>query len=89
MSNFDYAGPLNEMLMAGNVATRLGRAIEFEPLATPRAFTVTSAFRLIPIRTGGEIVASVPGRRSGGYLTGRRGKVAAAGQRKPDPHGIP
>jgi len=33
MSNFDYAGPLNEMLMLGNIATRLGRAIEFEPLA--------------------------------------------------------
>ncbi len=33
MSNFDYAGPLVEFLMLGNVSTQFDHAIEFDPLA--------------------------------------------------------
>jgi hypothetical protein len=33
MSNFDYAGRLIETLMLGNVATLLGREIEYDPVA--------------------------------------------------------
>ncbi|HYW81505.1 MAG TPA: Gfo/Idh/MocA family oxidoreductase, partial [Thermoguttaceae bacterium] len=33
MSNFDYAGRLIETLMLGNVATMLGRDIEYDPIA--------------------------------------------------------
>jgi predicted dehydrogenase len=33
MSNFDYAGPLIELLMLGNVATQIEGPIEFDPLA--------------------------------------------------------
>lgn len=32
MSNFDYAGPLTEFLMLGNVATQFAGPIEFDPL---------------------------------------------------------
>lgn len=33
MSNFDYAGPLIEILMLGNVATQFGQTLEFDPMA--------------------------------------------------------
>jgi hypothetical protein len=33
MSNFDYAGPLVEFLMLGNVATRVPGALQYDPLA--------------------------------------------------------
>ena len=33
MSNFDYAGPVVELLLLGNICTMLGRAIEFDPVA--------------------------------------------------------
>ena len=33
MSNFDYAGPLAELVLLGNVATLVGRTIEYDPLA--------------------------------------------------------
>jgi hypothetical protein len=32
-SNFDYAGPVIELLLLGNISTMLGRAIEFDPVA--------------------------------------------------------
>ncbi|MHC4749612.1 MAG: Gfo/Idh/MocA family protein [Planctomycetota bacterium] len=32
MSNFDYAGPLAEFVLLGNVATLVGETIEFDPL---------------------------------------------------------
>jgi predicted dehydrogenase len=32
-SNFDYAGPVLELLLLGNIATLLGRPIEYDPLA--------------------------------------------------------
>ena len=31
MSNFDYSGPLTEFVLLGNVATRLGKTIEYDP----------------------------------------------------------
>jgi hypothetical protein len=34
MSNFDYSGPLNELLMLGNVATQFEGALEYDPLAS-------------------------------------------------------
>ncbi len=33
MSNFDYAGPLAEFVLLGNVATLVGETIEFDPVA--------------------------------------------------------
>jgi len=33
MSNFDYSDPLAEFVLLGNVATRFGRTIEFDPVA--------------------------------------------------------
>jgi hypothetical protein len=33
MSNFDYAGPLAEFLLLGNVATQFGETLEYDPLA--------------------------------------------------------
>ena len=33
MSNFNYAGPLTEFVLLGNVATLFGRRIEFDPQA--------------------------------------------------------
>ncbi len=33
ISNFDYAGPLNEFLQLGNVATQFEGALEYDPLA--------------------------------------------------------
>jgi len=33
MSNFDYAGPLTEFVLLGNVATLFGHTIEFDPQA--------------------------------------------------------
>ena len=33
MSGFDYAGPLNEFLQLGNVATLFEGPIEYDPLA--------------------------------------------------------
>lgn len=33
MSNFNYAGPLTEFVLLGNVATLFGQRIEFDPLA--------------------------------------------------------
>jgi hypothetical protein len=33
MSNFDYAGPVLELLLLGNICTQLGRAIEYDPVA--------------------------------------------------------
>jgi hypothetical protein len=33
MSNFDYAGPVIELLLLGNICTLLGRSIEFDPVA--------------------------------------------------------
>ena len=33
MSNFDYAGPVLELLLLGNICTLLGRPIEFDPVA--------------------------------------------------------
>jgi hypothetical protein len=33
MSNFEYSGRLIETLMLGNVATLLGREIEYDPIA--------------------------------------------------------
>ena len=32
MSNFDYAGPLAEFVLLGNVATQFDRNIEFDPM---------------------------------------------------------
>jgi hypothetical protein len=32
-SNFDYAGPVIELLLLGNICTLLGRAIEYDPVA--------------------------------------------------------
>ncbi len=32
MSNFDYSGPLTELVLLGNVATRFGKTIEFNPV---------------------------------------------------------
>lgn len=32
-SNFDYAGPVIELLLLGNICTALGRAIEYDPVA--------------------------------------------------------
>jgi hypothetical protein len=32
MSNFDYAGPLLELLLLGNICTLVGRPIEFDPV---------------------------------------------------------
>ena len=32
MSNFDYADPLAEFVLLGNVATLVGRTIEFDPV---------------------------------------------------------
>ncbi len=32
MSNFDYAGPVLELLLLGNICTLLGRPIEFDPI---------------------------------------------------------
>ena len=32
MSNFDYAGPLAEFVLLGNVATLVGQEIEYDPL---------------------------------------------------------
>jgi hypothetical protein len=32
MSNFDYAGPLAEFVLLGNVATLVGKSIEFDPI---------------------------------------------------------
>lgn len=34
MSNFNYAGPLAELVLLGNVATQFNREIQFDPLAT-------------------------------------------------------
>jgi hypothetical protein len=34
MSNFDYAGPLAQFVLLGNVATLYDGKIEFDPLAT-------------------------------------------------------
>ena len=33
MSNFDYSGPLTEFVLLGNVATRFGKSIEYDPAA--------------------------------------------------------
>jgi len=33
LSNFDHSGPAIELLLLGNVATKLGRALEFDPVA--------------------------------------------------------
>ena len=33
MSNFDYAGPLAEFVLLGNVATLFDHAVEFDPIA--------------------------------------------------------
>ena len=33
MSNFDHAGPAMELLLFGNVATLVGRTLEFDPVA--------------------------------------------------------
>ena len=33
MSNFDYAGPLAEFVLLGNVATLFDQVIEFDPIA--------------------------------------------------------
>jgi hypothetical protein len=33
MSNFDYADPLAEFVLLGNVATLFGSRIEFDPVA--------------------------------------------------------
>ena len=33
MSNFDYAGPLAEFALLGNVATQFDHTIEYEPLS--------------------------------------------------------
>ena len=33
MSNFDYSGPLTEFVLLGNVATRFGKTIEYDPAA--------------------------------------------------------
>jgi Oxidoreductase family, C-terminal alpha/beta domain len=32
MSNFDYAGPVLELLLLGNISTLVGRPIEFDPV---------------------------------------------------------
>ena len=54
MSNFDYAGPVLELLLLGNICTLLGRPIEFDPIACKmvndedanRALTAAAARRL-------------------------------------------
>jgi len=33
MSSFDYAGPLAEFVLLGNIATLVGETIEFDPVA--------------------------------------------------------
>lgn len=33
MSNFDYAGPLAEFVLLGNISTLVGKEIEFDPIA--------------------------------------------------------
>ncbi len=33
MSNFDYSGPLTEFVLLGNVATRCGKTIEYDPVS--------------------------------------------------------
>ncbi len=32
-SNFDYAGPVTELLLLGNIATLTGKPLEFDPVA--------------------------------------------------------
>jgi hypothetical protein len=33
MSNFDYSGPVLELLLLGNICTLVGRPIEFDPVS--------------------------------------------------------
>lgn len=33
LSNFDYSGPLTEFVLLGNIATRFGKTIEYDPVA--------------------------------------------------------
>ena len=56
LSNFDYAGPMTEALLLGNVALRVGQTLEWDPAAL-RVTNVSEANRYITkeYRKGWEI----------------------------------
>jgi len=56
LSSFDYAGPLTEMVLLGTVAVRLGRKVEWDPVAM-KARNASEADRFIrlPCRRGWEL----------------------------------